>query len=139
MIINKPTESDLKPFLDEATKNKPIADWIPKFLKNLRKLLLENPQYYRGYGPYWWALKKELVNAGFLDFGDEIDMEWLAAVDYERTEYNLLAGFAYLESMFDLGKQAEPVHTIDLENGETIEFLATDSDMDIIIFEKTHG
>lgn len=128
--IIKPTEADLAPLIAEATATQTLTQWKAKYLATLDSFLKKNPFSYRSYGPWWWLVKKELIAAGNLYFGDDTDAEWVEALDYGRIELNLLAAHGYSDWRVNEGAMHEPLHTLELNNGETIDYLLTDTDME---------
>jgi len=53
--------------------NKGLSDFAGFAAGVIRTRLQETPAKYREFGPYWWALKKVLNDAG-ADFGDTFDV-----------------------------------------------------------------
>ena len=78
-IFNKPTV----PTLDALKPSQLVSgelsreDWRKRMLEGYKGILLGNPIQYRGFGPFWWILKKEMLDAGIADFGDSLDAEWV--------------------------------------------------------------
>ena len=128
--IIKPTEADLAPLIAEATENQTLTQWKAKYLSRLEAFFKKNPLRYRSYGPWWWLVKKELIATGNLEFGDDVDAEWIEALDYGRLELNMLAAHGYAEWRFEEGAGHEPLHTLGLEDGETLDYLISDTDME---------
>lgn len=128
--IVKPTEADLAPLIVEATETQTLTQWKAKFLASLGQFLTANPLRYRSYGPWWWLVKNELIKSGFLEFGDEVDAEWVEALDYGRIELNLLAAHGYADFRLDEGAMHEPLHTLELTDGEMFDYLSDDKDME---------
>ena len=62
-IFNKPTV----PTLDALKPSQLVSgelsreDWRKRMLEGYKGILLGNPIQYRGFGPFWWILKKEML------------------------------------------------------------------------------
>ncbi len=65
-------------FEKELQENNPGADLLTTGIGAIKWRLDKRPLSYRQYGPYWWALKKLLINAG-VAAGDTVMDEELAA------------------------------------------------------------
>ena len=128
--IVKPTEADLAPLITEATENQTLTQWKGRYLASLASFLTKNPLRYRSFGPWWWLVKNELIKSGNLEFGDDVDAEWVDALDYGRMELNLLAAHGYSEFRIEEGAMHEPLHTLELTDGEMFDYLLTDTDME---------
>jgi hypothetical protein len=129
--IIKPTEADLAPLIADAIEKQTLTQWKPIFLATLDAFFKNNPLRYRSYGPWWWLVKKELIASGNFEFGEDVDAEWVEALDYGKAELNLLAAHGYADwRCFMQGAPHEPLHTLELEDGETIDYLLTDTDME---------
>ena len=138
MDVYKPTEDDLTPLLAQATAGKSLEEWTEKFLANLKALLLREPIRYRAFGPYWWALKKIFIAKGDLSFGEEIDLEWLEAMDYGKPELNILAAFAYEEQRLAASLIDDPFHIMETaDGGDHVEFASSDPEMEIMAVVAT--
>jgi len=126
-MIEKPTKEELDRVI--AAAGLPADEWIAALLSGIRSLLLKSPKRYRGYGPYWWLIKKMFVEAGDLEFGEELDAQWVEALDYGEAKYNLAAAFAYEDARFETMNIMEPVHVM-VEDGDPIEFVSADEEME---------
>lgn len=60
------TEEVLRQTVALATESQSQAVWIEKARSNIAALLIKRPQEYRSFGAFWWAIKKQLVEAGNL-------------------------------------------------------------------------
>jgi hypothetical protein len=74
--------------------NKGLSDLGGYAAGVIRRRLEEKPAKYREFGPYWWAVKKALNEAG-ADFGDTFDV--LVASEYtgRNMEETLVMGEAF--------------------------------------------
>ena len=130
-MIEKPTKEVLAELIDQACGNQTEEEWIEKFLSGIKKLLSKSPARYRGYGPYWWLIKKALIEKGEMSFGEHIDAEWFEAVDYGDTAFNLAAAYLYEDMRTDSVNLFDDAHYLSDEAGETVIFISSDEDMEI--------
>lgn len=129
--ILKPTEADLAPLIAEATGTLALTLWKPTYLAGINALLTKDPLIYRSFGPWWWLVKNELVKSGNFEFGTDVDAEWVEYLDYGRVELNLLAAHGYMEWRCDEMNDAHgEAHTLECDDGEFIDYLLTDIDME---------
>lgn len=131
MSIYTPSEQDLQPLYAEAMANQTVDQWIAKLLKGIKSILERDPARYRAYGPYWWLVKKAFVDRDDFTFGESLDAEWVEAMDYGKPELNLLAAWAYEDVQISRGLTYESIHTLEDGEGEAVEFLSADEDMEI--------
>lgn len=139
MKIVKPTEADLAGLVVEATESQTLTQWRERYLSMLDDFFTRNSLRYRAYGPWWWLVKKEMIAAGNFEFGEEFDAEWVEALDYGRIELNLLAAQGYADWKVETGGMHEPLHTLEMEDGEFFDYLLTDTDMEIRAIADTLG
>lgn len=131
MRIKKPSETDLQPLLDEATENQSVAQYTETYLKTVAELLKRNPLHYRSYGPYWWLMKKALIDSGIGAFEDPVtDLEMVEATEYPSLEHSLLACWAYSESQHDQMAQNSNTHIMELDDDSLVEYALEDSELE---------
>ena len=129
MKIWKPEEADLQSAIDEARKS---GTWVDAYLNGVTTLLRKDPLRYRSFGPYWWLVKKALIDRDIYDFGTEIDREWFEDLDYGDEEKNVTAAYLYDESREGLNIYDDS-HLLEQEDGEPYEYLANDSDVESMV------
>lgn len=133
MDIYKPTEDDLRPLLEQATAKQSVDKWMEKFLAGTKRILLANPLRYRGYGPYWWPLKKLYLDRDDHSFGEFVDQQWLATMAYAKPEFTLLAAFAYEEMRTTKNFIDDPYHVLDNPDGsDSVEYASNDPEMEMM-------
>lgn len=142
----KPSEEELELLRDAATKNGAVdeREWVKTHCRLVASLLKRDPLRYRGYGPYWYVVKKALLDAGYSYFGDAIDKEWFELVDYGKTFYNLFAAWMYQENAANLGLIYSSDHIASFEEEDEsgdiinteVEYMATDDDMELMALER---
>ena len=128
MNIWKPTADDLQPSIDAA---KASGDWVTAYLAGIKTLIQKNPLRYRAFGPYWWLVKKALIDRGETAFGDEIDREWFDALDYGNKEQNIAAAYAYENERTEGNLNVyDESHMLETGDGEPYEYVTGDSEVD---------
>ena len=129
----------LQPLLDEGTKGgqKTREEWLAGYASGLADHLRKNPKQYRSYGPYWWIVKRVLIQKGVEDFGEYLDQEWLEKTTYNDDVWDMLAGYAYGEYAVQAGLVYSHTHLIAYvnEDGDFDEdqYVLFDEDMEGMI------
>lgn len=135
--IAKPTAEDLQQYIAESlAEGKTIQEMVTSFMPVLSKHLLSNPIQYRNFGPWWWVIKKRMIDAGYMPFGPEFDAEMVEAMTYpENAEMSVIAGMAYYEGSLENQFVGQATHVI-VDNGEDVEYLVYDADAESYIAAK---
>ncbi len=65
--VKLPSKDDLKDLINEALSNGEVSqeEFISKHCEGLATVLERNPDRYRSYGAYWWAVKDILNEQGY--------------------------------------------------------------------------
>ena len=138
MDIQKPTKAELKPLYDEAMQGQTEEEWFKKILSSIAGILRKAPLRYRGYGPYWWLVKKSLIDHGYTEFGGHLDQEWLESLECGDPVYDLLCAWWYEEMRFGVGQMImDPFHSLVGADGEPFEYASGDEEMETKA--ATHG
>ena len=132
LISKKTIELSLK----DAIGNKSRESWRIKILGTIAGILHDDPVRYRGFGLYWWNLKKALLTAGYEEYGLELDNDIADQVDYQSKDLNIAAAVLYESWRLDQGLQSNPNHTI-VEGDESGDYTLIDQDMEIVIKYKS--
>ena len=137
--IYKPEGDMLSGLMAEATENGKITpqDWQARYLDGVSALLQANPRQYRSYGPFWWLLKRALIDSGRIKFGQHLDAEWLEATEYGDPAMNLMATFVYGEYAINHGLIYSSEHAIGYLDGEVDTYVLADEDMEALSLSKT--
>ena len=130
-MIEKPSRETLAELIDQACETRTEEEWIERFLAGIKTLLSKSPARYRGYGPYWWLVKKALIDRGDLSLGEHIDTAWFEAMDYGDTASNLAGAYLYEDMRTDSVNLFEDAHYLSDETGETVIFMSCDEEMEI--------
>ncbi|MCP4754927.1 MAG: hypothetical protein GY866_28965 [Proteobacteria bacterium] len=123
--------------LATATANQNVDDWKGKMLSSVSQLLAKDPARYRGFGPYWWALKKSMIEAGHDEFGLDVESDMVDRTNYGSPYFNIMAAVMYESWRLDQGLQSDPVHTV-VEGDEHIEDVLYDQDMEVVVNFKLY-
>lgn len=115
-----------------ATRKEAGGDFAPAYLRGIAENLKIQPWVYRSFGPYWWLLKRELIGAGFTDFGDEVDAETAEALDYGSTELNLSACYVAQSHCIEQMNLYGHHHVVELATGEAVEYVLVDEQVEAI-------
>ena len=132
MQIQKPTEADLKPLYTEALQGQTEESWTEKILSSIAGILRKSPLRYRTYGPFWWLVKEALIDHGYTEFGEHIDIEWLNDLETGDRVYDLLLAWVYEEGRFSVGQMiTDPYHSLICADGEPFEYVSGDEEMEL--------
>lgn len=129
MKIQKPTPEQLLPLLSVATQKQTVEQYRESFVAAIKKLVGKDPLRYRTYGPYWWLVKKGLLDRGDFCFGEYFDEEWISALDYGLEELNFIAAFVYEDVQFQHGIY-NAQHSLVDDEGEPVCFVCNDHEME---------
>ncbi len=131
-MIEKPSAEYLQAMIDREVGAKDRKQWQADFIKSVAIFLQRNPLRYRGFGPYWWNLKRIMIDRGHSKFGDFIDAEMADLFDYSDDGLNIAAAYAYSEEMLNTGRMFDSKHFIDHEDGEVSEYIIADETMELL-------
>lgn len=120
----------------EETHKEVGFDFAENYLKNLASGLIERPDMYLSFGPYWWLLKNELIKIGVNDFGDDSDAEVVEMLEYESRDLNCAACFAAQSLAFDSYSTHTNDKTVIGDDGEPFIYRLADDDMELMIIAK---
>ncbi|MAD44702.1 MAG: hypothetical protein CMH98_06830 [Oceanospirillaceae bacterium] len=129
-VIRKPSEEELQQYVDQATAEQSVSEYIDKYTDTLKTLLQDNPRQYRSYGPWWWVIKQALISQDKAFFPEKVDAETLEQLQYDKTEYGLVAAFLYADPIIGSGADYNQSHVLEDTNGNSIEYVIADDDME---------
>lgn len=131
MNFIKPAESELLPLFEEATEDQTPEEFSDAFTTSIVELLKKDPAHYRCYGPWWWQVKQAVIQAEKSIFEDDsLDADWLEKTTYDRTEFALVAAWAYSEAQHDRAAQTDNRHIIETDEGMT-EYVLVDNELEV--------
>ncbi|GAB4059115.1 hypothetical protein [Uliginosibacterium sediminicola] len=105
------------------------GQWVSKMRSTFAGMVGRNPQIYRSFGPFWWPLKRMMVEAGDLDASlPDPDVE--EQVSTGSAARNIAAAFMYHDRATDDMTATNTWHTVDTDEGDTIEYLVIDDEME---------
>lgn len=121
-------QEDLADALDQALDVNDSAEaFVAKFLANAAKLINKTPKYYRYFGPYWWPLKKLMLDANIGGIDDFIDAEWLEKAWLDSPELICVAAFCFQETLLQNKSMASNSYLLEDSEGNAIEFVLYDN------------
>lgn len=113
------------------------GDFVAPYLKGVAATLIQAPEQYRGFGPYWWPLKRLLIDAGYVEFGDEIEDEDTAdTLTYPSPAMTVAAAYTFSEHAMGAGMQYSSGHTVMQDDGEQGTYWIGDETMEILIVAR---
>lgn len=130
-----PTTDELAPLLEEALAGGRTEEEFQRgYLDGILTVLKTDPRQYRSFGPYWWPVKKMLIDDGYSAvFGEQLEQGTLQHYTLERPALTLVAAWAYQQYQFEEGKLRASSHQLDIQDGETYEYELSDTDMELAI------
>lgn len=124
--IEKPTKEDIASAI-KVIANEDLENWKNVVLPLTAKHLRIYPIQYRNYGPYWWVIKKAMIDAGLKTFGTDIDLEMFEAMSDEDTAFSVFRAMLYYDYSTENDFIGRATHTI-VDNGEDVEYTLFDND-----------
>ena len=122
--------ADLLPLINEASEGKTKAEFVAQYLASVARLIESDPARYRGYGAYWWLLKKELIAGGFNQFGEDLHDYWVDALDYGEPSLNITAAWLYSEQSWGAGSQYSNQHSLVDSEGDSVPVAVEDAEIE---------
>ncbi len=71
-----------------------------------------DPARYRAFGPYWWVVKRILIDNGFTEFGSYVDRRWHDRCCYGNDFDSLLAAWDYFAQCLERGRDHAKDHPV---------------------------
>lgn len=107
------------------------GDFVDAYLEGVASTLDHQPEQYRGFGPYWWALKRLLIERGYTQFGELVEEDETAdALTYPSPALTAAAAYTFAEHAMAAGMQTSPGHTVTLEDGEQATYWIGDEEVE---------
>lgn len=102
----------------------PREAWRARLLDELAKMLRARPGIYRTFGPYWWPVKQQLIDAGKIV--GEVKPEALAAITSGDNDLDLVGALLYHGYNVDEMRTGTTTFTVDTADGDTIDYVLDD-------------
>lgn len=135
MTLARYSADDLALLISEEVGS---GDFVAAYLRGVANTLSRHPAQYRGFGPYWWPLKALLIEAGYTQFGTEIDdEEALSALTYPTANLTVAAAYTFAEHAFSTGLLTSPSHTVAYDDGEMGTYFVGDEELEGILMART--
>lgn len=135
--VIKPTKDDLADLLNEALSNVDTpAQFVTRFVKNTADILKTNPKLYRAYGPWWWPMKKVMMDEGITDFGQSVEVGPLTHFTLGAPELDCVAAWAYHSDKIDMGNAYSSDHALEMLDGDIYNYQLQDTEMEAVIINQ---
>lgn len=131
-----PNKEQLEQLLESGLNGRQPEQFVSAYLNGAFKALQNNPLIYRTYGPYWWALKALLKNAGHQVPGDFEDVT-MAHFNYDEPQYLICAAWAYSDHQVNQGYLMANLHTFYDLDDEPFEYSIEDHYMEAWAVNKS--
>ena len=135
MTIARYNESDLQRLISEEVGS---GDFVAAYLASVADTLSRQPSHYRGFGPYWWALKRQFIQAGYEQFGDDVEDDTADALTYATPALTLAAAYTFAEHAFANGLHQSPAHVVTDDEGEQMTYYIGDDAMEGLIAARSY-
>jgi hypothetical protein len=122
----------LRSLIEEATIDQSEEQWHVQFMQSVAGLIEKRPIVYRSFGPFWWTLKKYLLDGGLI-VGEPVDAELFDQVTMGSQTLDLAAAFAYHDWTTSNMTSADTVRQVETDEGETIEYPVIDEEFEAVI------
>lgn len=132
----KYSAEDLANTLEQAHEQAGDNDFVSEYLSGVTRTLIESPSQYRSFGAYWWPLKELLLDKGISVFGDNVEAGTLSHFRLETPELVCCAAYAHQQTKLAANQLKSSVHLLELEGGETVEYLLHDEYMEALALHK---
>ncbi|KJV08085.1 hypothetical protein [Methylocucumis oryzae] len=127
-------QQDLENALNEALDVNDSAEaFVKKFVTNVGKILAKTPKTYRYFGPYWWSLKKLMIQHNIPGVDDFIDATLVEKTNLGTPELTCVAAWSFQEER--ISSMELPVNKVLLEDndGNITEYVLNDEFMELRI------
>lgn len=122
IVIYSPAE--LAAVAADALAAEPREVWRARVLAELAQTLKKWPGAYRTFGPYWWVVKRQLVDAGL--HAGEVKPDALAAIATGDDDLDLLGALLYHGYNVDQMRLDGVTFSVDTDDGDTIDYVLDD-------------
>lgn len=124
------SEDQLAPLIKEGSASfVNQTSWVEAFLQGVSTQVKRNPLSYRSYGPFWWPLKKLMQDRDLIG-GEPVDADEVARISLGDAAHDVAAAFAFQENAHANLTAGNTTFTVDTEDGDTIDYVLGDDDME---------
>lgn len=129
----KPTESYLEEILPQALIGRGEGEYLDAYLGVMVERLKKEPLLYRLYGPWWPAIKTQLLERGITDLGQIVDSDVANIYCMSRPALTLLAAHLYSAERLENDAVYNQVHQLEVASyaDDTEPYLYTSYDESI--------
>lgn len=129
MKIKLYDSADLEKIVAKGAKGFPDRSaWAGRMVAAFAGVVRRSPLAYRSFGPFWWPLKAMMVSAGELA-ASAPDPDLVAQVTTGSAALDVAAAWAQHEA-HSSQMLAGSAFTVDTEDGDTMEYLLIDKEME---------
>lgn len=122
--------SDLEVVVTEGSKGfVSKQQWVTKMLSSFAGQVRARPLAYRSFGPFWWPLKRLMIEAGEFP-GALPDADEVSRISLGRADLDVAAAFAYSEFAMENQIEMSTTITVDTDDGDTIDYLLNDDELE---------
>ena len=128
------TKEQLIPVVEEGSSGFPSeSQWVNKMASQFAVLVTNRPLAYRYFGPFWWPLKKIMLDRGEkVAFGEQPDPDELERISFGNTALDIAAAWAHQEYTLERMSGTGNTFTVDTEDGDTEEYVLIDDEMEAL-------
>lgn len=121
--------ADLEEIVAKGAKKFPSRSaWADKLVSSFSGVIRRRPEAYRSFGPFWWPLKAMIAKAGELAVSAP-PPDLVAQISTSDAALDVAAAWAQHE-VYSSQMLAGSTFTVDTEDGDTIEYLLLDEEME---------
>lgn len=124
------TAESLAPAIAEGSKGfVNQQQWVSKMLGSFSATVRRRPLSYRSFGPFWWPIKRLMIESGDLQ-GETPDPAEVERITLGTPALDVAAAWAYSEFAASNQTSDDNMITVDTEDGDTFEYLLNDEEME---------
>ena len=103
--------------------------WVTKMLGSFAAMVRRRPMAYRAFGPFWWPIKRLMIEAG--EFHGELpDHAEVESITFGSAALDVAAAWAYSEYAIDNQIEGNNLITVDDSDGDTYDYHLNDEEME---------
>ena len=103
--------------------------WVTKMLGSFAAMVRRRPMAYRAFGPFWWPIKRLMIEAG--EFHGELpDPAEVESITLGSAALDVAAAWAYSEYAIDNQIEGNNLITVDDSDGDSYDYHLNDEEME---------